>query len=630
MSDQLSTTTFKLEDFFSPEMVKMIRKSDEFQKKIGSVNGTLNKSFGGIGGKFSAFAQKHEQMISGISNAIPGLGGSLSMLANPYAAAGAAALAVGGAYIKSAQMAQEWEKSMAQVNVTAQLTPKELKQVSDQILNIGKRSRTDLMEVPGAFNTIISAGMDVNQSMRALEPTLAAAGAGFTDIKTTADAAVSVMNSSGIADATKVYDVLFATMNKGKAEFKDIAQYLPKIVPASRNVGLSLEETAGAYAYFTAQGQSAERSATLLENSFKVLGSPDKVKRFKAIGVSLYDNKGKIMPLVSIAEQLNKKLTGLSDLAKSKVLASLGLDMEAGAAFASLSQDVGKLKDTIDFTTNSQGQLDNAVRDSATSGDIWQQVLNEGKAAMISIGQTALPIWQSIGQGVMDAINWVRNLYNESVMFRDIVSGIGNVFSWLWKIQTIVWRVMINAVQGVWNSIKLVGNSLDILGQKLGLGKNGFSNLYNTARPYLLFVWELLSKIANIGFKVATLDFKGAFNDLKNFKLPDIDRLKKDTALEIAKNGKKDDSIMAVTGGDKKGVISNVIKAAGGKPLGDKTVGGGTGTGRNVQVTINKLVEKIEVHVIQQGRDSYREIERTITEVLTKAVRDSEIALSTD
>lgn len=621
MSDQTSTTSFRLEDFFSPEMIKMIRQSDAFEKKMGGLSGNVNKTFGNMGGKIQAFANKNQALISGVSDAIPGIGGNLAMLANPYAAAGAAAMALGAAYVKSAQMAQEWETSMAKVNVTAQLTPPELKKVSDQILNIGRRSKTDLMEVPEAFNTIISAGLDVNQSMRALEPTLKAAGAGFTDVKTTADAAVSVMNSSGINDATKVYDVLFATMNKGKAEFQDIARYLPKIIPASRNVGLSLEQTAGAYAYFTAQGQTAEKSATLLENTFKVLGDPEKVKKFKAIGVSLYDQQGKIKPLVDIATQLQGKLSGLSDFSKSKVLASLGLDMEAGSAFAGLSQNVDKLKESIDFTTNSAGQLGLAVENSATSGDPWKMVSNELKAAMISIGQTALPIWESLGQGVLDAINWIRDLYNESLMFRDIISAIGKYFGYLWDVVTMVYR-------GMWNGLKLIGDGFTWLAQKIGLGTGGFSSMYTTIRPYLMWIWEILSKIAGIGFKIATLDFKGAFSDIKNFKLPDIDKLKKET-LAAANNKAKDNSITEVTGGNKKAAtINNVITNAGGKT--GAVSGGGSGTTRNVQVTIHKLVEKIEVHIMQPGRDSYQQIERTITEVLTKAVRDSEIALSTD
>jgi len=619
MSNQTSTTTFRLEDFFSPQMLKILQMEDKFQAKIGGMDKGLNKALNGAEGRFKNFAGKHGAIIEEIGGQVPIIGDSLAMLANPYAAAGAAAVAVGAAYVKAGQMAGQWEEAMAKVNVTAQLTPPELKKVSDEILNIGKRSRIDLMTVPDAFNRIISAGLDVNTSMKALEPTLKAAKAGFTDIETTAAAAVSTMNSAGLSDANRVYDVLFATVNKGSAEFKDIAQYLPKIIPGARNVGLSLEQTAGAFAFLTAAGQSTERSATLLENTFKTLGDPDKVKKFKAIGVSLYDTKGQLMPLVSIADQLHGKLNGLSDLKRAKVLNSLGLDMEAASGFAALSQNVDGLRETINFTTNSQGQLDKAFTNSAQSGDVWIQVLNEGKAMMIQVGQTALPIWNAMGKGVLDLVNWSRKLYNENILVRDIISGVGNVFKFAFNAALI-------PLKYTWNLLVHIGNAASWLNEKLSIGDT-FSKIYTTGRPYLMWIYEMFEKISAIGYKVITLDFKGAINDLKNFKLPDIDSLRTETQKQTAS---PDKSVMPViSGGDKAKQINQVVKTAGGSAETALT-GGGSGSGRNVNVTINKLVEKLEIHMLQPGRDSYRDIERTVTEVLTKAVRDSEIALSTN
>ncbi|WP_407512895.1 hypothetical protein, partial [Elizabethkingia miricola] len=65
------------------------------------------------------------------------------------------------------------------------------------LLDVGARNVAPLEEIPKAFGRIISAGLDVNQSMQALEPTLRAAKAGFTDIETVASAGIATMMSSG-------------------------------------------------------------------------------------------------------------------------------------------------------------------------------------------------------------------------------------------------------------------------------------------------------------------------------------------------------------------------------------------------------------------------------------------------
>lgn len=104
-----------------------------------------------------------------------------------------------------------------------------------------------------------------------------------------------------------------------------------------------------------------------------------------------------------------------------------------------------------------------------------------------------------------------------------------------------------------------------------------------------------------------------------------------------------DDSLAASKASEKNGMVgsaSGLVGSASGKgktPSG-VTAGAGTGKGkdsttissgtsvRNVQVTINKLVETLQVHTtnIQGGA---ADIKRQITELLTAAVHDSELSL---
>ena len=71
--------------------------------------------------------------------------------------------------------------------------------------------------------------------------------------------------------------MLFATVNKGNAKFNDVAQYLPKIIPQAKAAGFALHETAGAWAYLTAQGMTArtKTNPNLFYLEGEANGAPD-------------------------------------------------------------------------------------------------------------------------------------------------------------------------------------------------------------------------------------------------------------------------------------------------------------------------------------------------------------------
>lgn len=393
---QITEWIFKIgKDTISPTLDKINKKFDTLDaysnKAERGINSMLTKTSNG-------FKRLHRSVVNDIddiSSRLPLLGNAIDLFgSNKLVQLTAASVAAGAALGKATVFAAGFDKSMANINVTAQLTQTELKALEGDILKIGRKSFTPLEDVPEAFNKIISAGLDVPQSLKALEPTLRAAKAGFTDVKTTAAAAVATMQSAGETDIVKVYDVLFATLNKGNAEFRDIAQYLPKIIPGANNLGVSLEDVAGSFAFLTAQGQTAEQSTTGLTNAFKALGESKKqVALKKVFDIEVFDKQtGKFKGMLPIIEQMKKGLDGLSDAEKTLKLEAIGFDMEASMAFATLTQNTEKLKGTLDFVKNSSGELAVAFKNSSNATDNWNRTLNNTKAIGLKVGAAVLPI----------------------------------------------------------------------------------------------------------------------------------------------------------------------------------------------------------------------------------------------
>lgn len=442
--------------FGSPKVQLLLELKNKMNTAMSKAKQKLGSDVNSMKGKLNELKASHSEAFQSMTDNVPMLGSALRTLGNPYTLIIAGLMTLLSLGTKATVMAANWERSMAKVNVTAQLNKQELRGVSSTIKDIAERNVTPLEQVPEAFNKIISAGLDVNSSMKLLEPTLQAAKAGFTDVETTAKAAVSVMASSGIKDAVRVYDILFATLNKGNAEFADIAAYLPKIVPMARNAGISLEDTAGAYAYLTAQGFRAEQAATGLQNVFKslsdtrILYGSKTSKGLKGIGVDVFDATGKIKGLMSIIKDLRKSMSGLTDQQRIVKFDSIGLDMESAMTLSAMVQDYDKLSDIVSFTNNSQGQLEESIKNSETSLDNWHRITNLVKGTMTDMGDAILP---HVAEVLADALNTMKDLKAETKDWMDTSESGSTIW---WAIEKIMLniKVLINAIKDALGSIK--------------------------------------------------------------------------------------------------------------------------------------------------------------------------------
>lgn len=586
---------------------------------LNSAKNKVNNAVNGMQKKLNSL--KGSKILSAWGAEIPQLGEALSLLANPIALTVAGVTAIGAAIGYATKQANAWWESMAEINVTAELSRDKLKKLSDKLLDIGSRNVAPLEEIPKAFNRIISAGLSVNKSMEALEPTLRAAKAGFTDIETVAGAAVAVMSSSG-ENVNKVYDILFATVKSGNAEFKDIANYLPKIIPLAKNVGFALDETAGAYAALTTK-LSTEQSSTALEGIMRSLSNTKIVGQFKKIGIDVFDVKtGKVKPILDIMTQLDKQMAGLTDNQRMKKMASLGLDQSSSVGFGTLIQDMKGLKDAIDASKNSQGALSKAYQDSLTPMESWKIVWNQIQVWIVKFGELFLPIMTNAGNKVLEVVDYFKKLWNESVIFRDYISYLGTVLEWVFYIATA-------GIRATWNGLKLiVGGFISLYsavwnGIKAITGfKGSFTDLYLKVKPILIWMKELLGQIASIMYDIFTFNFASAADKVKNFKFPNLKEITAKVMLD-AKNPSSDTDLVDDPEGDAPGGIPPVTPAS---PIDDATKISGGGQAKNLTINIGSLVENLSTKSEEFNKMNPQELERAMTELLMRVLRSGELA----
>lgn len=587
---------------------------------LNSAKNKVNSAVNHMQKKLSSLRSSGSKMLSAWGAEIPQLGEALALLANPIALTVAGVAAIGAAIGYATKRANAWWESMAEINVTAELSRDKLAKLSNKLLEIGSRNVAPLEEIPKAFNRIISAGLSVNQSMEALEPTLRAAKAGFTEIETVAGAAVAVMSSSG-ENVNKVYDILFATVKSGNAEFKDIANYLPKIIPLAKNVGFALDETAGAYAALTTK-LSTEQSATALEGVLRSLSNTKIVGQFKKIGIDVFDVKtGKVKPILDIMKQLDKQMAGLTDSQRMKKMASLGLDQSSAVGFSTLIQDMKTLEDSIDASKNSQGALAKAYQDSLTPMESWKIVWNQIQVLIVKFGELFLPIMTDAGNKTIEVIGYFKNLYNESVIFRDILSSLGVYFEWVFKIATFgirtVWYFLKNLIglfvslfTTIWNGIKAITGF-----------EGSFTNMYLKIKPILIWIKEVMGQLADIMYDIFTFNFADAADKVKNFKFPNLKEITAKVMLDAKKPS--DTDLVDDPNGTPPGGTPPVAPAA---PVDDAKKISGGGQAKNLTINIGSLVENLSTKSEEFNKMNPQELERAMTELLMRVLRSGELA----
>ncbi|MDR1459144.1 MAG: phage tail tape measure protein [Bacteroidales bacterium] len=500
----------------------------ELKNKLGgglnSAKHQVEKACGGLQNKLSRFSAANGKMFDAIKTQIPGVGSALGMISNPYVAVAAAAVAAGAAIVKCTQAAMDWEKSIADVQVTAQLSKKELGKLSDYLKTMGTEVAVELEDIPKAFGMILGAINDVDKSKDLLKPTLFAAKGLGASLESTAAAMSAVAASTGYA-GDRIGDILAATNIEGAVGFEDVAQFFPKILPGANALGLKLEEITGAYAALSGL-LGARYSATDLDALINELQSGEKIKKLEGIGINVFDKKGSVRSLVEIIQDFKKKFDPLTDKQRALKFSELKISDTASKALLTLMQNYDDLKEKINETTNSQGALQQAYEDNLTTADKWKLVQNNLKVAMIEIGELFLPILTAIGQKVLDVINWVKKLWNENQILKDGVALLG-------KIIKVTFLFAIAQIMRVFNCFKLLFNIVVKIISKIGefivkiFGiKSSFSEVYNKIRPYLLWIYELFAQIGDLAYKIFTFDFFGAWDSIKNFKIPSIDDIK--------------------------------------------------------------------------------------------------------
>jgi TP901 family phage tail tape measure protein len=642
----------------------LLDKLDAMEKKLAHFDAMIDKSdkqvskFGkgakGGGGFLDKLLPKNGGMMDKLTtslSAIPGLNSgilsSAGSLANPYIAAGAAAVALGAVAMDGTRMAMDWDRSMAKANVTMQATPAKLKEVGDQLKHM-ERYGTNINELPESFNKIISGIGDTSKALDIMEVSLKSSRANFGQLDIAADAIVNVMGSAGsqFKNATEVSDLLTASMIQGKAEFNDMANYLPRIIPYANNLGFSVRETAGAFALLTAKGQSSEQVAMLLQNTFTALADKKKRSNLKQF-VDIFDH-GKLKPFAQVFDEIGNKMKGLNPEQMAKFMSVLDLDAQSSSAFKQLVDNTALLKTNITALENSKGATDKALGDGKNGYDVIDKLRTKWEDMKMKIGEQIAPGIIKLLEGLEHAWEWLEKTEQST-----------GIFSSTWEVLKGLLEISLAPIMRIWNGLKFIFGGLgDVDGASKG---NYFSKFIQFAVAGLSDLLFVAGKTFQILGDIASLDWSATKEDFKSFgthdyavnghdapaPAPYVDYVHKLPPPNVDMFGNKflfqplgptiptspttpvadpkaDQSVLDILAAadtkDKKKKEKKEAKSI-------HEVAGGGNQVRNVVVNIGKQIETVRIETTNMAGQSVSQIKKILEDLLVTAVRDSELAL---
>ena len=206
--------------------------------------------------------------------AIGGALGSLTKYLGLYQAINAAQRVFRELALGSVREAIKFEKALANLGAVAGATSEEVSMLGKNALSVAGATKFTAEEIVGLQTELSKLGFTAEDVVESTGAIAFAAQALGSPLESTAALVGKLKNQFGllIEETTMISDVLVTSINESALSFDGFGTAMQYVGPIAKNLGLSLEQTAGAMAVLADNGFTASRVGTGLRGIFTELG----------------------------------------------------------------------------------------------------------------------------------------------------------------------------------------------------------------------------------------------------------------------------------------------------------------------------------------------------------------------
>lgn len=251
-----------------------------------------------------------------------------------------------------------------QLKFVSELTDRSAVSFKDFFDAVGS-SMTAPLEAAKGLRALAQSGLDTQQAMAALKPTLDLAVVGELSVTEAAYAATGAMHAfnMGFAEISRVGDVFAKAAAISNTSVAGITESMKQASTVAEFYGITVEQTGAALALLAKRNIEGSAAGTAFRNMMVELTTPsEKAKKAMAsLGLELYDNEKRLKGFEEIMKDLYSTLSGLDEKSRLAALNDIFNERGVKAAAAILG----------DFTT-----FEKLLREMGDAGGYTSQVMS--------------------------------------------------------------------------------------------------------------------------------------------------------------------------------------------------------------------------------------------------------------
>lgn len=323
-----------------------------------------------------------------------------------------------------------------------------MQRMTEQAKELGATTVFSAKEAADGMGFLAMAGMDTQQVMEAIGPSLSLAAAGNMELAQAADIASNVMSGFGMnADQVgRISDVLANTAANANTNVTQMGEAMSYVAPIAASAGISLEEAAAVVGQLGNAGIQGSRAGTSLMQAINKLLNPSgaAADTIEKLGLNIYDAEGNITSMTDVVSELSR-----SSATTAEIMTIFG--SRAGPAMAAL---VGQGVEGLEG-------LHDTLIDSAGAADTMAEVLMQGApGAMARMRAATEALMIAVGDsGLLEA-------------FTDVIETVGGFLSRLSETNPAMLRlgvIVLGVIAAVGPLLMIIGGAISGFGALIGV-----------------------------------------------------------------------------------------------------------------------------------------------------------------
>lgn len=238
-----------------------------------------------------------------------------------------AGAAISNGFMQTAKTGMEVAHTFKTIEVLGGNTAQEMAALNAELINLGKNGPFGPKEIAESMKTLSLAGLKANEILAVTKDVLNFSVAGTTDLKTAADALVSISTAFGMGAQGfgRVADVVSKAAAESKSSVESFANAMKTASVIHKQYGVSLEDTATGIAALSQLGIEGTAAGTALRNMYADLSgrSMQVAKVLKAQGIEMRTATGEFRPMLEVVAELNNKLLKLDGISQKNLLQAI-------------------------------------------------------------------------------------------------------------------------------------------------------------------------------------------------------------------------------------------------------------------------------------------------------------------